>query len=134
MKDYVSMLEELYRNMPKRKDHEERFKIPSVEVVFEGKNRVIIRNFGKIVDILRRDIREVAKYFSKELGAPTQIDKDRLIIQRRVLPKLIQNKLEFYINEYVLCKECKRPDTVIISVEGVKILRCEACGARRYLK
>jgi len=34
-----------------------------------------------------------------------------------------------YLNQFVLCHECKKPDTHFEDMKGVKMLKCEACGA-----
>ena len=44
--------------------------------------------------------------------------------------KNLQDKLQAFVDAAVVCKECKRPDTKIIDKDGVKMLVCEACGAR----
>ena len=44
--------------------------------------------------------------------------------------KKIQDKLETYIREYVVCKECKRPDTKLTKENRITVLVCEACGAK----
>jgi translation initiation factor 2 subunit 2 len=130
---YEEMLDELFRSLPdKRKASGERFEMPKVDVIIEG-NKTIWRNFERISEILRRDKDFMAKYFSKELGAPVEIAGERLIIQRRVLPDLLQKKLEFFVKQYVLCWECKKIDTKIVTINGVKMLVCEACGARRAI-
>ena len=47
----------------------------------------------------------------------------------------INKKLEEFTNKYVLCKECKKPDTHIEELgHGLKQLICEACGARNSLR
>ena len=39
-----------------------------------------------------------------------------------------------YLKEYVMCQECNKPDTEIIDRNGVKMLKCTACGALRPVK
>ncbi len=135
MKDYNAMLNELYANLPKKKTKKlDRIEVPEVDIFVEGRNTTVWKNFGKIADILRRDREWMAKYFSREFGAPVDIEGDRLIIQRRLLPKIVQKKLELFIKEYVQCHECGKLDTHIAVVEGYKMLICEACGARRVIK
>ncbi len=34
-----------------------------------------------------------------------------------------------YIDDFVTCKQCLKPDTVLVSSKGVMTLKCEACGA-----
>ena len=39
-----------------------------------------------------------------------------------------------YTNQFVLCPECKRPDTNVVEKQGVRMLKCEACGAISAVK
>ncbi|MBM3229925.1 translation initiation factor IF-2 subunit beta, partial [Candidatus Parvarchaeota archaeon] len=49
--------------------------------------------------------------------------------------RAINEKLSDFINSYVVCKECKKPDTRLMEGQhGIKTLVCEACGARAPVK
>jgi translation initiation factor 2 subunit 2 len=76
----------------------------------------------------------LARYISKEVGAPVDVDGERLIIHRRVMGPVLQKKLEFFIHEYVVCQQCGKPDTNLATIERTKMLICESCGARRPVK
>ncbi len=132
-RSYLEMLEHLYANLPEKAKSKERFEVPKAEVSIEG-NRTIFKNFARIAEKLRRDLPFFSKFLSRELASPVEIDGQRLIIQRRVLPDLLQQKIEKFVKLYVICKECGKPDTRIVTVEGVKMLICEACGARRVIR
>ncbi|MHA1988975.1 MAG: translation initiation factor IF-2 subunit beta, partial [Promethearchaeota archaeon] len=47
---------------------------------------------------------------------------------------IIQKKIESYVKEYVLCKECGKPDTKLIKEGRITFLKCEACGAKSSVK
>jgi len=47
---------------------------------------------------------------------------------------LVEKKIDAYIKEFVYCKECKRPDTHIEKEGRIIFLKCEACGAKEYLR
>ena len=48
---------------------------------------------------------------------------------------IINKKLEEFVTKYVICKQCKRPDTHIQDVgHGLKQLVCESCGARMAIR
>ncbi len=133
MKSYDKMLDELYAKLPNKLHKFERFEMPKVDVIIKGKNKTVWLNFKQIAELLRRDINWMMRYFSKEFGSPVSLQGNQLVIQRRLLPRIIQKKLEFFIKEYVLCHECGKIDTNIINSNGYKVLVCEACGARRTL-
>lgn len=130
MEEYEKMLDEVYAKLPERKSGSERLEIPKVASFTEG-NKTIVKNFKQICDVIRRGPEMLSKYLSRELAAPVDLGGDRLIIQRKVLNELIQSKIDVFIKEYVMCRECGKLDTHIESVAGAKILICEACGARR---
>ena len=129
---YEKLLEEAYSKI-KRAVSDERFEIPQAEVVNQGAF-TIIKNFSKIASYLRRDEKHMLKYFARELAAPGNIESGKAIFQTRVSQKTVQQKLVDYINEFVLCKECKRPDTKLIKEDRIVVMKCEACGAKCPVK
>ena len=128
MKDYIEMLEEAYRKI-RKPESDERFEIPRIESMVQG-NYTIIKNFRQIADYLHRDVRHMLKFFARELAAPASIQGNRAVFQTKVMQRVLQQKLESYINEYVLCKECKKPDTRLIKEGRIVVLKCDACGAK----
>lgn len=134
-KDYEKLLENAYVTIPEKViGTGERFEMPKFEFFTEG-NKTIIKNFALVCDKIRRDALILSKYMSKELAVPLERQGDRLILQRRITGDIINKKLEEFTNKYVLCKECKKPDTHIEELgHGLKQLICEACGARNSLR
>ncbi len=128
---YEELLEEAYKKI-KPVEGKERFKVPEAESHVEG-NKTIISNFLKIASYLRRPPEHVEKFLEKELAAQGKKDGDRLILIRKILPRKIQEKLESYVEKYVLCKECKKPDTEIIKQDGFLFIHCLACGAKHSI-
>jgi translation initiation factor 2 subunit 2 len=134
MKKYEDLLENAYKSVPEKLSSGERFEIPKLESFAEG-NKTIVRNFGSAVDSIRRKREEVMKYLSKELAVPVNVDGDRLILQRKFFGDLINKKFEDYVVSYVICKQCKKPDTHIEEMgHGLRNIVCEACGARNPAK
>lgn len=127
--NYEELLNKAYEKLPKVKEGGERFEIPEIDSVMEG-NQTMIRNFVQIAETLRRDPEHMLKFFTKELAAPGSIKGKMAIIQTKVMKKKIQEKLETYVREYVVCKECHRPDTKLVKENRITILICEACGAK----
>ena len=132
--DYEKLLEKAYRELPKQKTGSgERFQLPEIKVEVEG-NKTLFRNFQAIVEKIRREKNQVIEYLKKELGAPVKQEGEMLVIQKKVRPEFLKRKIEIYINDFVLCHECKRPDTNITTINNIKFLICEACGARRVVR
>lgn len=130
--EYEKLLEEAYSKI-KTAGKDERFEIPQAESFVQGAF-TIVKNFSQIADYLRRDVKHMLKFFARELAAPGSLEGGKAIFQTRVSQKTVQQKLEEYINEYVLCKECKRPDTKLIKEERIMVMKCEACGAKCAVK
>ncbi|MEM7820064.1 MAG: translation initiation factor IF-2 subunit beta, partial [Candidatus Aenigmatarchaeota archaeon] len=58
----------------------------------------------------------------------------RALLQAKLPQRSIQTKLDVYVKEFIICRECKRPDTRLEKAERITILVCEACGARSAVK
>ena len=127
--EYEQLLESAYEKMPKNTVSKERFEPPKFSSLVQG-NQTFIKNFSEVADILRRDPKHLMKYISKELATSGNYDGKRGILNGKFREDQANSKLEYYIKEFVICKECKKPDTDLISVEGTKYKRCEVCGAR----
>ncbi len=130
--NYEELLERAMKRI-KRNEGRERFEVPVPEVFFQG-NQTVIRNFGQIASVLNRDPRHFLKYMAKELAAPGHTDGRRASFQRVVSKSLVQKKVENYVSEFVVCRECKKPDTKLVREGRVFVLKCEACGARMSVK
>lgn len=133
MESYESLLDEAYKKVKQVKGTGERFEIPKIEGHIEGK-RTILTNFMQIASHLRRPHEHFLKFLLKELATPGQLEGDRLILNNKIPSAKINQKIEEYTNEFVLCKECKKPDTEIIKEDRLSFLRCLACGAKHSIR
>jgi len=131
--EYKDLLDRAWSKLPEKLHKHERFEIPAADVFIEG-NRTIVRNFDEIAADLRRDPEELFKYLLKESASRGSLEKNRAVIQRRLKPGAVNDKINKYACEYILCHECKRPDTYITELAGEKIIKCEACGAHWHYK
>ena len=127
--EYEELLEIAHKNIKPSKECE-RFEIRKVEGHVEG-SKTIISNFAQVTLCLRRKPEHLAKFLFKELATSGELCGDRLIFPRRVLSKEINEKIEKYVSSYVICPNCKKPDTELIEDAGQKYIKCLACGIRR---
>jgi translation initiation factor 2 subunit 2 len=88
-----------------------------------------LRNFGNIVDTLRRDREHFLKYLLKELGTPGTFDGTRVIFQTRNTFAKIAERINNYVETYVICSECRRPTPTLSRMTGR--LRLSAMRAAR---
>lgn len=133
MNEYEKLLERALKNIPKKKHSGERFEIPTVSGRIEG-NKTIVSNFAQIASQLHRDPKHLLKYLQRELATPAHLDNQRLVIGRKISSTIINEKIKRYVEEFVICKDCKRPDTQLTKDHRVLIMKCLACGAKHPVK
>jgi len=133
MTDYEKLLNEAYEKIKPIAGKRERFEVPEPKALIEG-NKTIITNFLQIASYLRRDPQHLKKYLEKELAAPGKLDKDRLILVRKLLKERISEKIKSYVGEFVICKECGKPDTELLRQDGFMFVHCLACGAKHSVR
>ncbi len=133
MTSYEELLDKAFSIVKKTDSTGERFEIPKVEGHFEGK-KTIITNFGQIVSYLRRDEEQLLKFLLKELAAQGQLEKDRLVLNKKVSSKEINPKIEDFVKEFVVCRQCGKPDTEIIKSDRMNFMHCLACGAKQPIR
>lgn len=127
--NYEELLEKAYKEIKPIISKSERFEPPKTKIIIEG-NKTIITNFQAICSYLRRDPSHFAKFLLRELATPGEIDGERLILNRKILTSSIDEKIQMYIQKFVICPECKKPDTEIQTKDKISFMYCLACGAR----
>jgi len=133
MEDYNKLLESAYKNLKPIKNNKERFEIPKIEGHLEG-TKTILTNLPQIANYLRRDINHLLKYLLKELATSGAIKQNRAILMRKIKSQKINEKIESYTNEFVICSQCEKSDTEIIKEKGFNFLHCLACGAKHSIR
>ena len=126
--EYEEMLNQAYKNIKPIKSNE-RFEIPNVEGHVEG-NKTIITNLSQISSHIRRNQEHLFKFLLKELATSGSIKGNRTIFQTKISSSKINEKIKDYVNEFVICKECKKPDTELIKENEFLFVHCLACGAK----
>lgn len=130
MEGYEALLDRAYSKFKHTTDTGERFVVPQVELMYDGRNSVI-RNLKEISEKLRREDTHILGYLSREFGCPGVIDGPRGVLKSKVAADLANKKIQEYTARFVMCSECKRPDTHIDKAGKVNMLVCESCGAQR---
>jgi translation initiation factor 2 subunit 2 len=65
------------------------------------------------------------------LATPGELKKKALIIGTKTSASRINEKINNYVNKYVLCKECGKPDTKLTKDGDITFLKCMVCGAKQ---
>ena len=133
MDEYEKLLNKAKKGQPEVAVNVERFEVPKVTGHVQG-NRTIISNFYQIASTLRREPEHLLKFVLKELAAPGELTNSALIIGTKVPSAKINEKIEQYVQLFVICPICKRPDTNLIKEDKNIYLRCMACGTKTVIK
>lgn len=132
--EYNKLLERARSQVPPEVFEHKRFELERVESFIQG-NMTIIPRFKELSDFLRRNPQMVLKYLTRELATAASVDGGgRAIFQGRHNNATINDLVIRYVDTYVLCHECKKPDTHIVRENRFLFLICEACGARESVK
>jgi len=131
--DYKKLLKRVLDDTSNKRVVEDRFKLPKAEIFYEG-NTTVIKNFDKVSDAVNRDADLILKFLLGGVGTAGEIDGGRVVFQGKIPAKHIQDKLKEYIDTYVMCSECNRPDTHLVKQGRTILIRCDACGAFRSVR
>jgi len=131
--EYDALLNRARDRIPTDISERNRWTMPTPEILVEG-NQTIIRNFSSIVDAMDRDANHVYQYLINELGTSGTREQVRVMLKGRVPPKRIKEKIVAYVKTYILCEQCKAPDTRFIKEDRTTLLKCQACGATRPVR
>jgi len=128
MTSYEELLVKAYHSIPQKALTHERFEIPRVESFIQG-NKTIVRGMGELIRNMRREKKHFLKWLTKETALPITENNNQLLINGKIGAIQLNKLIEAYFNQFVLCPECKKPDTQVITQDGIHFLKCEACGA-----
>ena len=127
------MLEKALNEMPESVQVKSRFEIPKVKGHIQG-NRTVVSNFPQIVSALRRPPEHVLKYILKELAAPGTFERGLLIIGTKQSATKINDKIRKYADEFVLCRNCGKPDTKMEKEGDIMYLKCTVCSSKYSIR
>jgi translation initiation factor 2 subunit 2 len=128
-KSYERLLDRAKAVLPTEAPKSERFKLPRLNFAVVG-NRTILYNFRDICGVINRDQQHLMRFLSKEMATAGSIEEARATFQGKFNEGTIMSLLERYLQEYVTCPVCGRPDTKIKKENRFVSLVCEACGAK----
>jgi len=133
MTNYEELLNEAYSKVKVIEGSRGRFEIPVVEGRIEGK-KTILTNFFVIASYIRRNPEHFQKFILKELATSGQKKGDRLILNNKIPSTKINAKIDNYVKEFVLCRECGKPDTELKKEDRITFIHCLACGSKHPVR
>lgn len=133
MTGYEDLLKRARKDLPTETLETKRFEMPKFDSFIQG-TKTIVKNFTDVARTLQREPEHLLKYLLGEVGSFGEISGHRLILKAQKSPDFLNSKLESYANEFVLCEQCKKPDTEIRKEEGVLRIKCKACSAKYTIR
>lgn len=131
--DYKEMLKRARSQLPSEILEHKRFEVPRAHSSTIGM-RTLIHNFKEVCDTLNRNPNHLLKFLSKELATAGTLQGARAMFQGRFTRQTIDRLIKRYVDEFVVCPVCKRPDTKIVKERRFQFILCEACGARSSIR
>jgi len=119
--------------MPEVQAKRERLELPRIMIQTVGM-RTIIGNFKEIADALDRDPQHLIKFLTREMATAATFHESRAIFQGKFRADSFERLLQRYLEGYVICPVCKRPDTKLVKEKRLSFLVCNACGAKSSIK
>ena len=108
--EYEALLDRARDKIPKDISSRSRWSLPEPEILIEG-SQTIIRNFSDMVDMMDRDSNHVYQFMLNELGTSGTREAARVLLKGRIPPRRIKERIVAYVKTYVLCHQCRAPDT-----------------------
>lgn len=135
MDDYDKLLDRARSQVPEDafKKSGERFQVPDIQLMVQG-NRSIWQNFQEIINVVNRPGKEVLKFVSGQLGTAGTIEGSNALFNGKFTTEQVVEVFHRYIESYVICPVCTRPDTDITKDGAAYYLTCSACGARTSIR
>jgi len=115
--------------LPEKQEEHQRFEVPKVRGRIQGK-KTTISNFKSICDFIARPEDMVFKFLLKELATKGVKEGKFYVFNGKFNSTLINEKLQKFVNEFVNCRECGKPDTKLSKQDRISLIKCMACGAK----
>ena len=131
--DYKELLKRGCSQIPEVSLKRERLEMPMLMVQTVGM-RTIINNFNVVANALDRDPQHILKFLTREMATAATYHESRAIFQGKFRRDSFDRLLQRYMENYVICPVCKRPDTKVVKEKRLSFLVCNACGARSSIK
>jgi len=131
--NYEELLKRARSQLPDVGVKSERLELPRLHYARIGM-RTVIYNFKEVADALDRDPQHLLKFLTGEMATAATIQGSRVIFQGKFSEDTFVRLLQRYLESFVVCPVCKRPDTKIVKEKRLSFLVCHACGARSAIK
>ena len=90
------------------------------------RNNKVFSNINVIAKEIARDPKDLIKYIKSKNGINIVEKADRVVIPYKLEDRIILESIYSFIQDHVLCKKCKLPETHIVE----KKMICKCCSFR----
>ena len=110
-------------------DFSYRYKMEEVILIKHGAAQLAFTNIDNICSSLSRDVSELLKFLKKYFGSSFDYKNNIVTTFKKDLTKTtLQEAIYQYIENNVLCKKCKNPETIYIHQKKKMFMTCKACS------
>lgn len=131
--NYDNLLKRARSQIPEVAAKRERLELPRLRMSVIGM-RTIIYNFKEVADALNRDPQHIVKFLTGEMATAATSQEGRVIFQGKFNIDTLTTLLQRYMESFIVCSVCKRPDTKVVREKRLSFIVCEACGAKSSIK
>ncbi|MDH5482302.1 MAG: translation initiation factor IF-2 subunit beta [Candidatus Bathyarchaeota archaeon] len=131
--EYEELLKRARSQIPDIVAKHERLEVPRLQHSTIGM-RTLIHNFREIADTLNRNPQHLLKFLTGELATAATTQGSRVIFQGKFRQDTLERLIQRYVERFVVCPVCKRPDTNIVKEKRLSFMICEACGAKSSVR
>ncbi len=119
-------------------DFNYRYVISPLEITYmnkKGTKITLLTNFDKFCEELHYDSNILLKIIGKKMSCKSGVDKTTKVpyLQGDFTEKNVKDIVYNFIQSYLLCSSCDKPEVVIKKKEKGVRQKCKACGHRCYL-
>lgn len=131
--NYEELLKRARSQIPEVVSKRERLELPRINLSVIGM-RTIVYNFKEVAEALNRDPQHLLKFLTREMATAATMQEARVIFQGKFSRETLERLIQRYMESFVTCPVCKRPDTKIVKEKRLSFLVCEACGAKSSVR
>lgn len=131
--NYEELLKRARSQIPEVVSKRERLELPRINLSVIGM-RTIVYNFKEVAEALNRDPQHLLKFLTREMATAATMQEARVIFQGKFSRETLERLTQRYMESFVTCPVCKRPDTKIVKEKRLSFLVCEACGAKSSVR
>ena len=74
------------------------------------------------------------KKIEKQLATKGLVEGNFVIFNTKLSAGKINTRVQEFVDQFVICKECGKPETKLSKDTGIYFIKCQACGSKYSIK